>query len=111
MSKYVLRFWFEHGGICIWGVNGKAKEDYGYAIESNKLSISIELLNILDGLESEYVNCLNWESPMDPAPWTKEDKKKFKVAAIKAYEKLINELGSDFEVINDIDNCLYEDLD
>lgn len=107
MEKYVLRFWFEHGGICIWGKNEAAKEKYGYSIENYELPISEELINLLDSLESEYVKCINWDSPLDESPWTKEERLRFIDNANYAYAKLVKELGSEYEIINDITECVY----
>ena len=108
MAKYLLLFWFEHGGICIWGKNEATKEKYGYAIESNELPLSKELINILDNLELSYARSLNWASPLEPAPWTKDERDMFRKEANEAYDRLIKELGPDFEIINDIESCIYE---
>lgn len=39
IGKYIIRFWFEHGGICLWSVNENAKDKYNYAIENSNLTI------------------------------------------------------------------------
>ena len=101
MSKYQLRFWFEHGGICIWGMNEKAKEEYGYSIENDSLPISKDLLAELNALEDEYATYLEWDCPQDPSPWTNEQKVDFLSRATSAYEKLRDELGSEFEITNE----------
>lgn len=54
MKRYRLKFWFEHGGICIWAANDKANAEYGYAINSNSLPISNELVSLFNSLEDEY---------------------------------------------------------
>jgi len=77
MSKYKLKFWFEHGGICVWGENDNAKEKYGYAIDNEKLPISKELIEELNNLEDEYSTYLDWNEPQNPSPWSEEQKKIF----------------------------------
>ncbi len=108
MSTYRIRFWFEHGGICLWGMNEATKEKYGYAIENNELPLSETLIEVLNDLEIQYSKSLNWESPLDMAPWTKADREKFREGTNVAYSLLVEALGSDFEVINDIEDCIYE---
>ena len=105
LIKYILKYWFEYGGICLWSVNDSAKNKFGYAIDNDKLPVSKSLINELYALEEEYQSSLDWEYPPDPSPWTLEQKQDFKNRANLTYLKLLSELGSDFEVINEIDNC------
>jgi hypothetical protein len=104
--KYILKYWFEHGGICLWSVNENAKERFDYPIENHILPISEELVEELDNLEVEYKGYLNWNDPLAPSPWTPKQKNDFRTKANETFDKLIIELGSDFEVINKIDDCV-----
>lgn len=106
MSKYQLRFWFEHGGICIWGMNNDAKEKYGYTIKSNVLPISEDLTSKINALEDEYANYIDWNNPQDPSPWTKEHKADFYNRATIVYEELKDELGPDFQIANEISRSI-----
>lgn len=106
MSKYTLRYWFEHGGTCLWAINNYAKEKFGYAISNEELPISQTLVEALYLLEQEYFGYLDWDYPPNPSPWTPKQKKDFKNRANETYFKLLLELGDDFEVINDIDECV-----
>lgn len=108
MGTYLIRFWFDHGGICMWGMNELTKEKYGYAIENDQLPITNELIRILDKLNDDYEDSLNWSNPIESAPWTKEDRAAFRKTANEAYQALQKELGQEYEVINDIENCIYE---
>ena len=63
MTKFKLRFFFEHAGPCVWGANDAAQERFGYAIEVDTLPITEELKNTLANLIDEYATYLNWESP------------------------------------------------
>lgn len=104
--KYILKYWFEHGGICLWSANENAKNRFDYPIENRLLPISEELIEELNNLEEEYKGYLNWSDPVAPSPWTQKQKDDFRKKANEVYYKLISELGSDFEVINKIDDCL-----
>ena len=106
MSKYQLRFWFEHGGFCLWGMNDKAKEMYGYAIKNEDLPISEDLINVLNDLEYEYGTYLDWDYPTNPSPWTKERKLGFLDKTTDVYMDLKDELGSEFEIINEVDKSV-----
>ena len=101
MCKYELRFWFEHGGYCLWGMNDNAEKEYGYAIKNETLPISENLINELNSLNDEYATYLDWDEPQNPSPWTEEHKVDFLNRATVAYKKLKCELGSDYEVINE----------
>lgn len=106
MAKYVLKYWFEHGGTCLWSINNDAKNKFDYAIDNEKLPISKALVDELYELEAEYHNYLNWDYPPSPSPWTLKQKNDFKNRANVTYLKLLLELGSDFEIINEIDRCI-----
>ena len=106
MSTYKLRFWFEHGGFCLWGMNEHAKAKYGYAIKNENLPIPYNLVVELNILEKEYSTYLNWDSPADPSPWTNEQKSNFANKANIAYEELKKELGLEYEIENQIDQCV-----
>lgn len=104
-EKYIIRFWFEHGGICLWSANTTAHDKYGYPIENKKLPISSELIDKLNNLEAEYHTYLDWDYPPNPSSWSKEHKEDFIKRATNVYDILCNELGYEYEVINDVRNC------
>jgi hypothetical protein len=100
-AKYQIKYWFEHGGICLWGMNEAAQTDYEYAIRNDRLPVSRETVEMLDALEAEYVTYLDWECPQNPSPWTQEHKDNFIIRANKAYERLCLELGENYMIEND----------
>lgn len=106
LSKYVLKYWFEHGGTCIWSMNDEARDKFGYAIDNHKLPISKPLIDELYALEEEYHGYLDWDYPPLPSPWSWEQKNDFKNCANILYLKLKLELGSNFEIINEINRCV-----
>lgn len=106
VTRYNLRFWFEHGGFCVWGMNDAAKRRFGYPIPNNKLPISASLIKELDSLEDEYGTYLDWAVPQNPSTWSNEQKKDFMLRATKAYQRLQYELGGDFVISNEVHESL-----
>ena len=102
MKKYQLRFWFEHGGYCCWGMNDEAKKEYGYAIKNDTLPISNLTIKNLHDLENEYATYLDWNDPLKPSSWTIEQKVSFVERATVVCERMLNELGKEFDVVNEV---------
>ena len=103
---YVMKFWFEHGGICLWGATEFTKQKYGYAIEHNKLPISKTTIEILDTLENEYTTFLDWDCPSNPSPWSNYQKLLFIQKSNKSHALLCAELGDDHIIINAVASCV-----
>ena len=99
--KYVLQFFFEYGGYCLWAGDKLTEAKFGYPIANEKLPISQGLVNELYSLEKEFQTILNWDNPAAPSPWTEEHKCNFAKRARDAFERLVIELGADFEVKNE----------
>jgi len=106
MATYKLNYWFEHGGGCLWGMNDATQEKYGYAIDIMVLPLSKPIMNQLIELEEEYGTYLDWDNPREPSKWSMQQKLSFLEKAAKMYQLLSNELGSDFEIINNTDRCV-----
>ena len=97
----VLKFMFEYGNdsSCIWSVNQKANDNFGYgSIEHELLGIS-DVLNLkMVALCIEFQSSLNWGNPSAPSPWTDEQREDFNKRAQQAYDDLVNELSEKYEV-------------
>ena len=106
---YKLRFWFEHGGTCLWSKNDVACEKYGYAVDFHDLPISCHLANELAALENEYRTILDWAEPQNPLLWDAEKKQDFVNRAISVYHQLEAELSNDYLLQNDVVSCVYFD--
>jgi hypothetical protein len=52
MAKYLLRYWFEHGGNCLWSANQDARDIFGYPINYDKLPI---LKGLAEELNSKWL--------------------------------------------------------
>ena len=105
--KYELKFWFEHGGTCLWAKNDLAIKKFGYALNNEDLPISLELIVELNELEKQYQTCLDWKCPSSPSPWTSRQKENFQRAANEAYRKLVVELGEEYLIHNALVECIY----
>ena len=106
MGKYRIKFWFEHGGECLWGANDAAKEKYGYCINKNSIPISKALVDKLAKLETEYSSYIDWDNPSKASKWSREQKLDFIVESTKVYFLLSDELGSGYEIINSVSSCV-----
>ena len=104
--KYKLKYWFEHGGGCLWSANERTTEKYGYLVAIEKLPFSNEIIDKLYQLEKEYGTYLNWDDPTSPSLWTEEHKSDFLCRAREIYYDLSKELNGDYEVINEVESCV-----
>lgn len=102
MNKYKIRFWFEYGGICFWGMNDLTKHHYGYAIENSNLPLSNILINKLFSMQEEFDTYIDWDNPSSPSPWTESHKSDFVKRANAITLEIQKELGLEFEIINDV---------
>lgn len=87
-------------------MNDKAKEKFGYAIDSGLLPISEGLKHEINILEKEHGTYLNWDCPQDPSTWFEEHKEDFCARSTAVYEKLKTELGSRFNLVNEVRNSI-----
>ena len=101
MPKYKMRFMFDWGsGVCLWSDNDQTVTDFGdYPIEDlEKLPISAELAQELYYLIDKHDEALNWDDPAGDLLWSEQQITDFKRRATDAYERLVGELGKDYEV-------------
>ena len=47
MAKYIMKFWYEWLGSCLWSDNETARDKYGYNISLDSLNKSNELKTLL----------------------------------------------------------------
>ncbi len=103
---YTMRFWFEHGGGCLWSTNNAARETYGYAVKYSSLPIDNELKTALASLEATYHTYLDWDDPAAGCQWTDEEKATFLCAANAAYHCLCAQLGEVYQVEKALCDCV-----
>lgn len=103
---YKISFWFEHGGGCLWAKNDEAKEKYGYLISPKNLSLSEKTILEIERLEKLYFTYLNWSNPIAPSKWTTTEKLHFLELANDLYNNIVDELGCDFIIENNVKNSI-----
>jgi len=101
MEKYKIRFFFDYGGPCFWCASDRAYEKWGYPIEIEQLPLSDDLKRELNDLDREYRSYFNIEYLPDPLSWTKEQEVRFIAKTNTIYERVKNELGEEYEVVNE----------
>ena len=103
---YKLSFWFEHGGECLWSKNEKAREKFGYPVNSKKLPLSQECIKRIEELNKWYSTYLDWDNPSSGCMWSASEKIKFLENADNLYDVIISELGDEYLVVNDVADSL-----
>ena len=97
---YIINFFFEYGdGGFLWGEDDQTKNKFGIPIDKDLLPLSKEVKCNLLNLEREYQSSINWDSPIEPSPWSDEQWNDFKKRARQAYDDLVKELGDEYKVI------------
>jgi len=100
MTKYVLKYWFEWGGTCLWSDNDAAKEEFGYAVDEQTLPLSQKLKDLLRYLQAYHDTMMDMDNAPEDSPWWSEgDSIMFNTKKKFAYEQLCKELGADFKVL------------
>lgn len=107
---YMIRYWFEWGGFCFWGMDERTKERFGNPIEPEDLPLSSATIVQVDELTSWHEQSLNWDYPPDPGPWRQDECDRFNAAAKELLETCRRELANDFELIDAYKN-INEDPD
>jgi hypothetical protein len=101
-SKYVLRFFFEWGGGCLWAGNDAARRDLDYGPydydEPCPLPLSPATIARCRWMAEWHDTALNWEYPPDPGPWDPAESARFDDAANSLLNDIRRELGPDYFV-------------
>jgi len=95
---YVLRFFFDYGGTCLWAANDAARERFGYPVDPADLPIADELRSALTRACGRFDTSLDWNNPPGPSPWSKQEWEQFKRAADELLDQLRAALSAEFEV-------------
>lgn len=101
-ERYTLRFWFEHGGGCLWSADDITRARYGYKADYHTLPLSDSLKEELHILEQRYRTYLNWDDPAAGCQWTAEEKAAFSDKATAVYAALCTQLGERYTVVNEL---------
>ena len=102
-AKYRLRFFYDWGlDLPLWPDNDAARKDLVDAgpIDWECLPLSKSTIRKAEEIGEWHDTGLNWDYPMDPSPWRQEECDRFNAAVRGLFKTITDELGDDFEVIN-----------
>lgn len=108
MKKYRFDYWFEWGCgedfcPCLWAADDYTRMAFNNElisfIDLRQLPISDELFKFLCQLGIEHDAALDWEYPPNPLVWTKEEEDAFYQKAKEGYQRLVKELGDDYDIV------------
>lgn len=103
MSKYVIRFDPEYFATSLWTVSDSARNEFGYAIAYEKLALSEQLIQRLEKFDDKVMDIIDWSEPNGDSPMTIEERRALYREGKELMTLVIDELGSDFEVIDCLD--------
>lgn len=88
-----------NSGTCVWSINDKANDRYGYPVRIDDLPISQELKDNLETVIEKHDEALNWSDPAGDLLWNQEQIEQFKQVAVNLYNRLCNELDTDYKIV------------
>ena len=103
-AKYVLRFFFEWGGGCLWSGSEITTQEFGYGpldVVPTRLPLSARVIRQCVDMARWYDASLNWSYPPDPGPWRQPECDRFNVAVKQLLADIRCDLGQQFEVIDE----------
>ena len=92
-EKTTLRYWFEWYTPALWGKRGY--------VSPRELPLSGETVAELERLTQWHDSSMNWYHLSAPGPWRQEECDRFNSASDALYRRICEELGSNYEVINE----------
>lgn len=95
---YVLRFFFDYSGTCLWSANDQARERFGYPVELADLPIPYELRVALSEACDRFDTSLDWGNPGGSSTWSEEDAKAFRQMSDELLSRLREALGPSFQI-------------
>jgi len=102
---YVLRFFFEWGGGCLWPGNDAARRDLDLGpydlLDPCPVPLSPTTRRRCQEMGAWYDTSLNWDHPPDPGPWRQAECDRFNAAVSELLAGIRKELGPGFEVVDD----------
>jgi hypothetical protein len=103
-AKYVLTFFFEWGGGCLWPSNDAAYRDFELGpydlLDPCPLPLSAATREQCRRMADWHDTSLNWDYPPDPGPWRQPECDRFHAAVTGLLADIRRELGVDCDVVN-----------
>lgn len=110
MSKSLIRFFYDYGGVCFWN-------EQGAAVTPEQLGLSPETTRKAYELTEQFDASMNWD--WDIRLWNQEECDRFNQATRELVEAARMEVGERFEVVNEqgefaedarLDECLQDQV-
>jgi hypothetical protein len=101
--KYVLRFFFEWHGGCLWPGNEAAYRNFELGpldLEPTRLPLSAQTVQRCAEMAAWHDTSLNWDYPPHPGPWRQSECDQFNAAVRVLLIDIKQELGPDFEIVS-----------
>jgi len=100
--KYRLRYFFDPGSdICLWAANDAARVRFGYPIGAKDMPIPENTWRRVLCLCRWYDTSIDWNYPPDPSPWDEAERARFNAEAQKLLMLLRDQLGPEYEIIDE----------
>lgn len=88
-------------GICLWSSNAEAVAKFDYGVDSSTLPVPENTWRRMLYLSAWWDTSIDWNYPPDPSPWDDEERRRFNVEAQKMLALLREQLGADFEIVDE----------
>jgi hypothetical protein len=100
---YKLRYFFDFGsGVCLWSANDAAQDRFkNYPIDEYKLPVSKTLQKRIQFILAWHDTFLDWDDVPQPSQWCDRESKAFSLAAQEVLTLLRQELGHEFEIVDE----------
>ena len=101
-TQYLLRYFFEWGGPCLWANNDAACDRFGIGgVNLDDLPVPDATKRRAEELTAWHDLSLNQDYPPDPGPWRQDECDRFNHASLELFHTLHNELGSDYDLVDE----------
>jgi len=102
MHLYRLRYFFSAGSnVCLWAGDEAARQKWDYPIDAQCLPLPENTWRLSLHLCAWYDTSIDWSYPPNPSPWDVRERTNFNLAAQRFLANLREQLGADFEIIDE----------
>lgn len=102
-AKFIIKFMPDYGSTSLWPVNEEARKTFRTPIQYDELSISDTLRMDLERLDEKIMSIIDWNNPGGQSLISIEERQNIYFEGNKILYDLVEELGADYKVIEDID--------
>ncbi|HEX2997431.1 MAG TPA: SMI1/KNR4 family protein [Anaerolineales bacterium] len=101
-EKLLLRFFLDAGsGTCLWAGNELARQQFGYPVKLEFLSLSPDLIERGQQIVEDYDKSINWDNPAGQTTWDAEKCQAFNQRVEEFVTDLQRQLEENFKISNE----------